>query len=109
MATSLRKEFNEMVLTKEEFLSKIKERIGENPTDEDISFVEDMTDTIDSLTQVDDWQKKYEENDARWRKKYTERFFTPDKESEKETEKESEEKIDEEEITIDDLFESELK
>ena len=94
-----------MVLTKEEFLSKIKERIGENPTDEDISFVEDMTDTIDSLSQGDEWKKKFEENDAMWRKKYTERFFTPDKESEKEPE----EKIDEEEITIDDLFESEDK
>ena len=94
-----------MVLTKEEFLSKIKERIGENPTDEDISFVEDMTDTIDSLSQGDDWQKKYEENDAMWRKKYTERFFTPDKESEKE----NEETKDSEEITIDDLFESEEK
>lgn len=94
-----------MVLTKEEFLSKIKERIGENPTDEDISFVEDMTDTIDSLSQGDDWQKKYEENDAMWRKKYTERFFTPDKESEKEPE----ETKDSEEITIDDLFESEEK
>ena len=99
-----------MVLTKEEFLTKIKERIGENPTDEDISFVEDMTDTIDSLTQGDDWQKKkYEENDAMWRKKYTERFFTPDKESEKESEKEPEETKDSEEITIDDLFESEEK
>ena len=94
-----------MVLTKEEFLSKIKERIGENPTDEDISFVEDMNDTIDSLSQGDDWKKKFEENDAMWRKKYTERFFTPDKGSEKEPE----EKIDEEEITIDDLFESEDK
>ena len=94
-----------MVLTKEEFLSKIKERIGENPTDEDISFVEDMTDTIDSLSQGDDWQKKYEENDAMWRKKYTERFFTPDKEPEKEPE----ETKDSEEITIDDLFESEEK
>ena len=94
-----------MVLTKEEFLTKIKDRIGENPTDEDISFVEDMTDTIDSLSQGDDWKKKFEENDAMWRKKYTERFFTPDKESETEPE----EKIDEEEITIDDLFESEDK
>ena len=43
-----------MVLTKEEFLTNIKERIGENPTDEDISFVEDMTDTIDSLSQGDE-------------------------------------------------------
>ena len=98
-----------MVLTKEEFLSKIKERIDESPTDDDISFVEDMTDTIDSLSQGDDWQKKYEENDAMWRKKYTERFFTPDKETEKETEKEPEETKDSEEITIDDLFESEDK
>ena len=44
-----------------------------------------------------------------WRKKYTERFFTPDKESEKESEKEPEETKDSEEITIDDLFESEEK
>ena len=94
-----------MVLTKEEFLSKIKDRIGENPTDEDIAFVEDMTDTIDSLSQGDEWKKKFEENDAMWRKKYTERFFTPDKETEKETENEPEEMKDEEEITIDDLFE----
>ena len=98
-----------MVLTKEEFLTKIKERIGENPTDEDIAFVEDMTDTIDSLSQDDEWKKKYEENDNMWRKKYTERFFTPDEKPDKESEKEPEEKIDEEEITIDDLFESEEK
>ena len=89
-----------MVLTKEEFLSKIKERIGENPTDEDISFVEDMTDTIDSLSQGDDWKKKFEENDAMWRKKYTERFFTPDKEPDKEPEKEPEETKDSEEIVL---------
>lgn len=98
-----------MVLTKEEFLTKIKERIGENPTDEDISFVEDMTDTIDSLSQGDEWKKKFEENDNMWRKKYTERFFTPDQEPEKEPEKEPKETKDSEEITIDDLFESEDK
>ena len=95
-----------MVLTKEEFLTKIKERIGENPTDEDISFVEDMTDTFDSLTASDgeDWKKKYEENDAMWRKKYADRFFekveeTTDDPQEEETEDKSET------ITVDDLFE----
>ena len=68
-----------------------------------------MTYTIGSLSHYDECKKKFEENDTMWRKKYTERFFTPDKESEKESEKEPEETKDSEEITIDDLFESEEK
>ena len=60
-------------------LSKIKERIGEDTSDEALRFIEDVTDTIDdyeSKTKDNtDWKKKYEDNDAEWRKKYKDRFF----------------------------------
>ena len=71
-------------LSKDQLLSKIKERIGEDTSDEALRFIEDVTDTIDdyeSKTKDNtDWKKKYEDNDAEWRKKYKERFFnTPAK------------------------------
>lgn len=68
------------VKTKEELLSIIKDRIGEGTSDEDISLIEDINDTYDDLStrvsEAGDWKAKYEENDASWRNKYKERFFT---------------------------------
>lgn len=70
------------ILTKEELLNTIKNRIGEDVSDEAIKFIEDVTDTVnDYETKINgdgtDWKKKYEENDADWRKKYRDRFFDP--------------------------------
>lgn len=69
------------VKTREEILETLKTRLGENPDDESISFLEDVTDTLDHFEKRvsgdgTDWKSKYEENDANWRKKYTERFFS---------------------------------
>lgn len=69
------------VKTREEILESFKTRLGENPDDESISFLEDVTDTLDDFEKRakgdgTDWKSKYEENDANWRKKYTERFFS---------------------------------
>lgn len=69
------------VKTREEILESFKSRLGENPDDESISFLEDVTDTLDDFEKRangdgEDWKSKYEENDASWRKKYTERFFS---------------------------------
>ena len=69
------------VKTREEILESFKTRLGENPDDESISFLEDVTDTLDDFEKRAngdgiDWKSKYEENDANWRKKYTERFFS---------------------------------
>lgn len=69
------------VKTREEILESFKTWLGENPDDEYISFLEDVTDTIDDFEKRangdgTDWKSKYEENDANWRKKYTERFFS---------------------------------
>ena len=51
---------------------------GENPTDEQISLLEDITDTVgdyeERLSDTTDWKTKYEENDKEWRRRYTDRF-----------------------------------
>lgn len=69
------------VLERDKFFERIKEQMGDTSTDEAIAFLEDMTDTYNSLSgsgDGTDWKKKYDENDAAWRKKYTERFFSGD-------------------------------
>lgn len=69
------------VKTRDEILESFKTRLGENLDDESLSFLEDVTDTLDDFEKRangdgTDWKSKYEENDANWRKKYTERFFS---------------------------------
>lgn len=66
-----------MVLTKDAYMNLLKTLVGENPTDEQIKFLEDMTDTYNDLESKGsvDWEKKYNENDAAWRQRYRDRFF----------------------------------
>ena len=76
-----RKENNMAVKTREEILEKLKNRVGNQSDDETIEFLEDVTDTLSDLEEKAkgdgvDWKAKYEENDAEWRKKYTDRFFS---------------------------------
>lgn len=66
------------VLSREEFIARIKARVGEGTSDEDISFTEDMIDTFDAGADNSGWKRKYEENDAEWRRKYHDRFFSAD-------------------------------
>lgn len=75
-----------MILSKEEFFKKIKDRVGDSVEAEDISFVEDMTDTYTDLSSQikDDYKGMYEElkatydrDMADWARKYRERFFSP--------------------------------
>ena len=67
------------VLNKEQILARLKERIGEDTSDETLQFIEDVSDTINDLEtrtkNTDDWKKKYEDNDKQWRQKYRDRFF----------------------------------
>lgn len=59
-------------ISTEELLREIRVRTGES--DEDLTFLENVTDTIQSLKSAEDWKRKYEENDASWRTRYKERF-----------------------------------
>lgn len=102
-------------LTKEQFLAHIQKLIGEDNSDEALTLLEDFTDTYNELEKTstpakaegEDWETKYKENDASWRKKYRDRFNGIEEVKE---EKEEEQKTDAENIHIADLFkESEVK
>lgn len=81
------------IRTRDEILESVRTHLGDNTDDESIAFLEDITDTLnDYETRLTgdgtDWKALYEENDASWRKKYTDRFYN--NESEQEPKKESE-------------------
>ena len=78
------------IVNKEELTERIKKLFSDNPTDDEISLMEDFYDTFASLSanNSDDisaklteaesknaeWEQKYNDNDAMWRKKYMDRF-----------------------------------
>lgn len=90
------------VKTVDEIMAKVRERIGEDDSDEAIEFIEDISDTFESFSNVEDWKSKYEENDKKWREKYRNRFFTSKEEVEEDEIEEPEEK---EKKKFEDLFE----
>lgn len=86
------------VVERDELIQRITSLIPDPESDDSLSLIEDVTDTLEAGSS-DDWKTKYEENDAAWRKRYKERFL---KKPEKEPEIEDDEK--EEKKTYDDLF-----
>lgn len=66
-----------MVRSREELMSAIKARIGDDTSDEALALIEDMTDTLtDYEGRIgEDWKTKYEQLDADWRKRYRDRFY----------------------------------
>lgn len=66
------------VRTKEELLELIKNRIGEDNSDEALAFIEDITDTLSDLESKasTDWEEKYNALDNDWRERYKSRFFS---------------------------------
>lgn len=95
------------VVSKESLLERIRDlTAGENSeSDESISLLEDLSDTFEDLfsqvVQAGDYKKKYEENDAEWRKRYHDRFFSDVEEI---TIKEDDKDDDEEKKTYESLF-----
>lgn len=68
------------VRTREEILGSVRERFGEDTSDDTIALVEDIADTMTDLENrakdTTNWEQKYRENDEAWRKKYRDRFFS---------------------------------
>ena len=99
------------ILSREQFFARLQERLGNDTTDEGISFLEDMTDTynyMESSSKGDgiDWEKKYRELDESWKKRYRHRFFSGGDRGVPEsvaTVDETEE-YNPDEITVEDLF-----
>lgn len=94
------------VKTREEILKSLRDRFGEEPTDEDIAMLEDITDTFkdfeEKTSDATNWKNKYEENDKAWKKKYSDRFFSND--DDKNDPDEPEDLDDKQMKTFDDLF-----
>lgn len=77
------------VKTIEEILAEVRARVGEQTDDETIEFLENITDTLSDLETKakgdgTDWKAKYEENDKEWRKRYAERFYSSEPNSDAE-------------------------
>ena len=69
------------ILKKEEFFERLSKRIGEDTSDEGLKDMEDFTDTYNALSSkaegdAAEWKRKYEDNDAMWKKRYKARFFS---------------------------------
>lgn len=98
------------VLSREEYIKAINNRIGDAVDDDAIKFLEDMTDTFDNAvaSSGEDWKKKYEENDNEWRRKYRDRFMNSNVQSESEETMEvageTEAVTEESETSFDDIF-----
>lgn len=67
----------------DEIMQLLRERIGEDTSDDALALISDVSDTFNDLTTNSNinWKEKYENNDAEWRKKYKERFFSPSKDT----------------------------
>ena len=63
-----------MKRTLDELLESATTILGDNASDEALAFIEDITDSY-SKPEVD-WEAKYKENDAQWRQKYRDRFYS---------------------------------
>ena len=102
------------VLTREQILEKIKQRIGEDTSDEALKLIEDISDTINDYEtktkDTTDWEKKYKENDEQWRKKYKDRFFNaPAKDEKDDSESDGDDESKENKLTYENLFKEEPK
>lgn len=99
------------VLKKNELMEKLKALIGDRTDDEALTFIEDVSDTVEANKSEEDWKTKYEENDKMWREKYRDRFYNGDEnEDEKDSKKEDKNEEDngeEKPLTYENLFKGE--
>ena len=95
-----------------ELLEKLRSQFNDDTSDEVLGIIEDVTDTINDYesraNSEINWEERYNENDAMWRKKYKDRFFSSPKE--REDDDDLDDKGDDkppEKITYDSLFKEE--
>lgn len=64
------------ILDRDTYIARVKGRIDENPSDDDVAFMEDMVDTFDSFSAATssdkeiDWEQKYNDLNLEWETKY---------------------------------------
>lgn len=95
------------IRTKEEIIASIKNKFGNDTSDEAIALLEDISDTLDTTKDGIEWKHKYEENDRQWREKYTSRFYDGGSDKDKPDPTPDEKDAEEEKastVTFNDLF-----
>lgn len=69
-----------MVKTVSELMEDIRTKLGEDTSDEALNLIENVNDTFNDLTNkaknYNELEQKYKDNDASWRQKYRDRFFS---------------------------------
>lgn len=94
------------VLSRDQFFEQISKRTAGDTSPETIEFIENMTDTYNSLSatssETENWRQRYDELDKTWRARYTHRFFSGPSNLPDDPEKEDEEKGAD--VSVDDLF-----
>lgn len=99
------------VLSRDELLEKTRALLGERTDDEAIAFIEDVTDTYDSISDgnsgytEEEVTAKVNEVEEKWRKKYRDRFFGSGDNDDGDDDDPDDGNTNTEEVTIDDLFE----
>lgn len=98
------------VVSRDKLLESIRERLGDDTSDQALALIEDVTDTLNDFeSRTNDstnWKSKYEENDKNWREKYKARFFSA-KDDEDDGDDDGEEAP--KSLTYDELFKEETK
>ena len=97
------------IKTKTEILAAIQARFGDDTSDDALAFIEDITDTITDLetraSGETNWEQKYRDNDAAWRKRYQERFFNGDGDPNQDLKPQDDDDTDKEKpLTFENLF-----
>lgn len=97
------------ILTRDEYMNRIKERIGEDDSPEALSFIADMSDTFDGnadgarISELEQALESERNALADLRKEYKERFFSGGNDNNRR----KPDKKGSEEIQINDLFKEE--
>lgn len=66
------------IRTRDEIMSQLQSFIGEETSDEALSFIQDVSDTLgsdNSAQRITELETQLQEQDIEWRKKYRDAFF----------------------------------
>lgn len=61
--------------TRDEFLAKFQNIIGDRNDDEILDFLDNVREIYDTVEKPAEWERRYRENDENWRKRYRDAFF----------------------------------
>lgn len=90
------------VKSKEDLIAAVGALFEDAASDAAISLLEDLADTMDTLSDAEKWHQMYLDNDKEWREKYTSRFFDAPEKGPEEPEEPEEPEL---KYTYEELFE----